>query len=290
MEQQQEAQSSFGRQKLKPALFEFAFVGSYPPGTIYDRTDPNPPKSTIEETLKLLKKMAMNENWEYTNTVSSQPLPILYNYLVHTFARIQEEGKVSVIGEFASFNTGLVTENQEEIFMLFKKNIGKDKWYFKEFCKDSSNAMSKFNPLPARATYFTDVSELFYDTRLELRINIDHIVEDIDNFNRFPADIQALSKHQLINTFKGAIDHAKKRIGRNYLTAVPQFYRGQYVSTPHLQLLLPLCLREASKADLALAVYKTADGTYSGRTCLTLDMAINNARLITKPDDEWLNP
>ena len=38
-----------------------------------------------------------------------------------------------------------------------------------------------------------------------------------------------------------------------------------------------------------LAIFKE-NGFYSGRTCLTLDMAINNARLIAKPDDEWLKP
>lgn len=54
---------------------------------------------------------------------------------------------------------------------------------------------------------------------------------------------------------------------------------------------------QPSKADLALAVYKIKgkqpdglDSFYSGRTCLTLDMAINNARLIAKPDEEWLKP
>ena len=138
---------------------------------------------------------------------------------------------------------------------------------------------------------------MIYDLRNELRINITHIIDDPANFDRFPPRIKALDKHQLTNTFNGAIEHAKKRIRRNYQTAIPQFYRGEYCPDPlgQLQLLLPLCLREASKADLALAVYKITNeiqgkkiSFYSGRTCLTLDMAINNARLITKPDDEWL--
>lgn len=29
---------------------------------------------------------------------------------------------------------------------------------------------------------------------------------------------------------------------------------------------------------------------YRASTCLTLDMAINNARLLAKPDRDWLNP
>jgi len=54
-----------------------------------------------------------------------------------------------------------------------------------------------------------------------------------------------------------------------------------------LQLLIPLCLIAKSKADLALVIEKENE-IYRASTCLTLDMGINNARLIAKPDDEWL--
>lgn len=242
----------------------------------------------FENTLIALKNLAMFENWDYSKNPSGRPLPILYNYLLHTFVRVKEENKIKEVDNYSCFNTGLVTENQEEIFMLFRKNKKTGEWNFKDFCKESSNELARFNPLPERALYFNKASDLIYDANIELRINIDHIVNDKDNFSRFPDEIKKLSKHQLINTFHGAVEHAKKRIKRNYLTAVPQYYRG-YVANGQLQLLLPLCLIDPSKADLALAVFKN-DGTYSGRTCLTLDMAINNARLITKPDDEWLKP
>ncbi len=252
----------------KPALQKFAYLG-------YD----------IGILLQNLKSLAMAEEWEYLNTPNYKPLPILYNYLFHTFTRVQEEGKIIEKNGLASFNTGLITTNQQEIFMLFKKTI---KGYsYLQFCNESDNILSKFNPLPERAKYFDDPSDLSFDPRLDLRVNIDHIIDDPLNFERFPADIQALPKHQLINTFNGAIEHAKKRIRRNYKTAIPQYFRGKYIPKGQLQLLLPLCLRDHTKADLALAVYKS-DGFYSGRTCLTLDMAINNARLIAKPDDEWL--
>jgi hypothetical protein len=56
-----------------------------------------------------------------------------------------------------------------------------------------------------------------------------------------------------------------------------------------MQLLLPLCLTDFSKADLALVVEKFSD-VYRASACLTLDMAYNNARQITRPDTEWLKP
>lgn len=90
-----------------------------------------------------------------------------------------------------------------------------------------------------------------------------------------------MDKYHLGVLLEGTINDAKRRIRRNYKTAVPQYYKGK------LQLLLPLCLTSKAVADLALVVEKV-NNIYRASTCLTLDMAINNARLIAKPDDEWL--
>lgn len=71
----------------------------------------------------------------------------------------------------------------------------------------------------------------------------------------------------------------------NYKIAVPQYYDGK------IQLLLPLCLTSGSpNPDLALVVHRLNDKTYTARTCLTLKMAYNNARLIVKPQSNWLKP
>ena len=81
--------------------------------------------------------------------------------------------------------------------------------------------------------------------------------------------------------YADSLEDAKKRVRRNYKTAIPQYYDGK------IQLLLPLCLTSKTDADLALVVER-GNNVYRASTCLTLDMAINNARLIAKPDDEWL--
>lgn len=253
----------------RPALLKYAYL------------------KNMQETLEELKCLAVEEQWDYSLTTHEKPLPILYSYLMHTFARVEEQKKIMASGNYSCFDTGLTTKNQQEIFMIFKKNTRG--FYFLEFAKESDSNMGRFSALPERATYFNEPSELIYDPRLDLRINIDHIIDDEENFKRFSSDIQELPKLQLINTLNGAIEHAKKRVKRNYKTAIPQFFRGRGFAEGRLQLLLPLCLKDSSKADLALAIFK-CDGFYSGKTCLTLDMAINNARLIAKPDDEWLKP
>ncbi|MCL2036084.1 MAG: DUF3825 domain-containing protein [Oscillospiraceae bacterium] len=82
--------------------------------------------------------------------------------------------------------------------------------------------------------------------------------------------------------FQGAaLEYAKVRIMENYKAAVPQLFNGK------IQFLIPISLGDPKKVDLSLAVSKV-EGVYTGKTCLTLDMAYNNARLIAKPESDWL--
>jgi len=152
-------------------------------------------------------------------------------------------------------------------------------YYFIGWRKASDRDLSKFSKLADVATYITDSTDLIYDVSLELRVNIDHIIQD--NKVRFPEPFNTMDNYLLSNILQGTIEDAKKRVRRNYKTAIPQYYKGK------LQLLLPLCLQSKANADLALVIEKE-NGIYRASTCLTLDMAINNARLIAKPDDEWL--
>ena len=87
----------------------------------------------------------------------------------------------------------------------------------------------------------------------------------------------------LYDSFDKAINHAIMRVERNYKTGIPMYNRGR------IQLLLPLFLLNRDPANLALVVSRSGE-VYDGSTVLTLDMAYNNARLITRPDKEWLNP
>lgn len=262
-------QNNLNNERKRHPLFEFAYIGK------------------TEQTLNALKNMGMPELWEYTRTANERPLPILYSYLIHTFTRVQEQGKIAFSDDYSCFNTGLVTPNQQEIFMVFRKYHDGSGWGFWSFSKESHHTLGRFQILPERAAYFADPADLMFDTRLPLRVNIDHIIDDEENFSRFPSELKLWPTHQLINTFNGAISHAITRSKRNYKTAVPQYYRNEFFPNGQLQLLLPLCLRSHTEADLALAISKK-DGFYSGKTCLTLDMAINNARLIARPDEEWL--
>ena len=122
-----------------------------------------------------------------------------------------------------------------------------------------------------------------FDTNCEIVPQYQHIFGDPENFLRLPDSIRNNPNKRML--FDGAIAHAKRMIDANYKNAVPQYYKGK------IQLLIPICLINQQTPDLALVVSKNDLGNqYLGHTCLTLDMAYNNARLIAKPDSFWLKP
>jgi cold shock CspA family protein len=240
-----------------------------------------------------LKGMAEEEDWYYRHSKSPHQFPVLRSYIHFTFQRLQEmKGGLAITNDeqHATFNTGLVTTNQEEIYGVFFKNptVGRQPWKLRAFLKASDrDFLNHFgaNP-PPLAEYFQDPHELLFDRRLPLYVSIDHVLRHIERFPEGLRDNLYLSRQLLVS----AEVQTKKRVYRNYKTAIPQYFReGGGVGT--LQLLLPICLQNPSRADLALTVERTEQGdAYRGSTVLTLDMAYNNARLLARPDTEWLQP
>lgn len=111
-----------------------------------------------------------------------------------------------------------------------------------------------------------------------------HILEDEENKQRLDEILKGNNKN-VISLLRGEIETMKKKVAANYKIAVPQYYNGK------IQLLLPLCLNDGVTPDLALVVTKNDAGNfYQGHTCLTMDMAYSNARLIAKPESNWLLP
>jgi len=273
-----------------------------------------------------LKTMALKERWYYKTQNPSFPFPILSKYLTYTFFRLSKEnGKIKTTEKYAAFNTGLVNNLYEPIFALFEKNRvqNKQEWYFMEFCisgvgRSGKILASNFNPLPERAHYFSNPTELIYDcTAPKPQLNWNHII--LDNIARLPIDfleenkpndfllrdtsnldtvertkyykdlaqaIQDDSKkfRSIKNRFSDSLELALKRVQWNFKTAIPMYFP----TNNKMSLLLPLSLVDDDIIDLALVTERTPSGNYLGHTILPLDWAYSNARLITRPDSDWL--
>ena len=208
-----------------------------------------------------------------------------------------------------------------------KKNpVVKQEWVFIAF--DTANStyqkiISNFPYHPEKPQYFDDPRELFYDINAgEPTLDWKHFI--VDNIERLPIgfiksyptqfdyvecpdDLPNPQKEAyfkkladaiyadenwklfLVTRFKNALDIALSRVSWNYKTAIPVYY----VKERKLQLLLPLALEKKEHIDVALVCNHKYDekkgvNNYEGRTIFTMEMAYNNARLITRPDSDWL--
>jgi hypothetical protein len=257
--------------KQNQKLFKFAFFPNY------DDCISN-----------LAINLAEEEVWNYKGNTK---YPILKNYLEHTYRKLEQEKKIAFTSDnkSACFNTGLITENLEDIYAFFEiyrsPKPGGSPFFFKDFLKKSDSKLLRLfsGNLPEPAFYFERPELLLFNPKIDLIPDIDHIISD--NIERFPEQLREADSHEVRRQLTGAIDDVKKRVRTNYKIAVPQYYNGQ------IQLLLPLKLTPyAVNPDLALVVTKLNETTYSARTCLTLRMAYGNARLIVKPQSNWLKP
>src|ERR1700722_8159362 len=78
---------------------------------------------TYEDSIKhLAEKLADKEDWDFSDS-KRKAYPILKTYLEFTFRKLVQEKKViyTSTNDNACFNTGLVTDNLEDIFAFFEK-------------------------------------------------------------------------------------------------------------------------------------------------------------------------
>jgi hypothetical protein len=263
-----------------------------------------------EDMVSELKNMVLPENWEYRRTTTQKESPLLYNYLHFTFAKLYDEDRcaptehnkkirlrIDIQPPLAAFNTGLVDRKYKSIYALFEANdLGHpQRWKFRAFCipgEDHGKLLaSYFNPLPNPAQYFVSTTELLYNPDAPLHPDYKHILTH--NRDRLPDEIlsrvkdtdEQIAMRTLTMHLDDSIEVAKKRARWNYRTAIPHYFP----SFKRLEFLLPLCLLRDDRVDVALSVQKTDTG-YLGHTILPLDWAYRSARLVCRPDSDWLTP
>lgn len=252
----------------KRNLFNYAHIGG---------------KDGFAEKLRYLASIAEPEKW----TLDGFENHILYHYILDTFDRCQAQNKIIVSddGQYSVFNTGLLTINGQDIYGYFtkNKNQGAQEWYFAAFLQANDRSiMDKFLEEIPLASYYDDYNELYFDPSLEIVANTDHIIDD--NWERVQSIIKEdLGKPLVRILINGALEESKKRIARNMRLVVPQFYNNS------IMYLLPLTIpfTDDRSVTFALAVEKVKN-KYRANTIFTLDMAYGKARLLMKPESNWL--
>lgn len=286
-------ESLYQRSKEQDPTKIFAHFGipRVPSGDYYQKIKtwlPFYPLSDLAE----VEPRQLNETVDGVRTFPEGNLEILTSYLNFTFLRLQEEGKIlfSGDGRRACFNTGLLDRRYcYDIYAFFERNRNEGDhpdWDFTQcLAKPDAvrrNLMEGFSGLPEVAEYCNaeNYRDLFFHLDCPAIVVDGQIIED--NLGRFPPILRDDLRLAGV-AVQGAVGRLHAQLKRNYRIAVPCWREG------HIQLLLPLFLTSFTTADLALVVERVdARKCHVAKTILTLGMAYRDARLICRPQSDWL--
>ena len=264
---------------MLPDLFSFAYVPNW-----YIQLDE-------------LAALALPEPWRFRDpaySTKNPDNPILERYIHAIFkkqvidyntAKRREEPAADYLhveNEFVCFHTGLYTRHYKAIYGCFDRNKRKDSmldWYFRGFADELAPCLKYVNPLPRKPRYDMAQYGVNYNPEWPIRVNVDHILGDAENFSRLPDSVRDAKNLPLL--LETAVELARRWAVVDPSIVVPQGYQGR------VQYLLPICLTDMETPDLAMTL-TVMDGYYLGNTCLTLEMAYLNARLLARPAAAWL--
>lgn len=263
---------------IHPKLFDSAYVPNWP-DFLYD-----------------LQTIAQPEPWRFKNPKferKNKDNHILEKYILSIFqnqvmdyqaAKSQNEaGKfLCVRGGYVCFHAGLMTRRYKNIYGFLEKNRNPGstrEWFLKGFFDDTSPALRCVDFLPEKPfSYFRKEQWGFYPD-WEIRVNVDHILDDPDNRERIPEEIRHFPNLYML--LEAGVELARCTAEFIPSIVVPHLYRGR------IQYLLPISLLDPKKPDIAMTI-TPMDGFYIGSTCLNLEMAYGNARLLARPTAPWL--
>lgn len=275
---------------------ETVFAHFYPIDGDYERSFQLVADQTIDGT------NAWNFHQERFARRYPYAVPKLKNYLNYTFVRLVELEqhsagqyfKLSPDQNWICFNTGLQNQLGSDLLAIFDRYApppgGATKvvpdWVFKGcYPPNDRKYRSHFGTaVPEIAWYSTDSRDFVFDASYHLdRDAFDHVFERAKE----RAGLPNASDEVVRNYLRGAIENLIPKIRRNYKVAIPVYY----VEEKRMQLLLPF-VSASNSADISCFLIEREDASRSYRlkTIFDLDQAYFSARLITRPDKEWLDP
>lgn len=266
--------------------------------------------------LEDLAEKTIEEDWNYKKKPSRISSPILRSYIQTLFSKLEKEREAgepdkiikSRDGRHIIFNTNLLDHffNDEYIIAEVKNIDDTQEVYINpvRVSKDSCSELIKYgfsrNVAPKPPKFFDNVNEVIFHPEYYIEKsyqNLDHIIKK--RIFRFPEEMRGLSTDYLASKLYNAIDYALAIAQRNYKYIVPIYYpRFDTIS-----FIMPIFLERSYKKrpDFALVLQNIPpvldsngkvieDGYYVARTILDLEDGYQDARVIAKPDESWLNP
>lgn len=242
-----------------------------------------------------IEQKALPEPWDFGGDGKFR---ILKSYLENVFERLLHESIkdnrkliYSKDGNRVLFNTNLLDKFSHEVYIVADVRESGRFWnprYSKSQKERLEQCFTKLIPSPP--SFFTNIDDIIFNTSWDVDKEYDafnHIIEE--RRERFAERYKDSPTELLAKKLQDAIDFAVILAQRNYKFIVPM-YRPQ---TNSIQLLMPIYLEGiyGTNPDFALVLTPDSENEmYIPETILSLDMCYQNARLIAKPDETWLNP
>jgi hypothetical protein len=233
---------------------------------------------------------------------TTSDVPKLRNYLNYTFVRLitleqQNPGDYFFFSSdqsWACFNTGLQNAYGADLLATFQRyipkpggwsSVSRPDWVYKgcHASNDRQYRMTFGTRTPKIAWYSRDSKDFVFDTSYELdKEAFDHLFDRAKERAGLPSQ----SDEVVRNYLRGAVENLIPKILRNYKWAIPVYY----VEEQRMQLLLPFYSANQGDISAFLVEREDAHRRYRIKTIFDLDQAYFSARLITRPDKDWLNP
>lgn len=248
-----------------------------------------------------LSDLALPEPWRFRDpnySTKNHHTPILERYIQMIYRKqaiafneqytrnpedtASSDRFIHMRNEYACFHTGLYTKRYKPIFACFDRNKKQDTtylWYFRTFADEVSPWLKHVSPLPDKPSYDMALNGVTFYPDWPIRVNVEHILGNPENLERIPPEIRHAKNLPLL--LETAVELARRKAEIVPSLVVPQGYQGR------VQYLLPINLTDMDEPDLAMTL-TVMDGYYLGNTCLTLEMAYLNARLLARPSAPWL--
>ncbi|MCL2053290.1 MAG: DUF3825 domain-containing protein [Oscillospiraceae bacterium] len=238
-----------------------------------------------------VKELAMKEYW-------GQKDEVLLNYLEYTYLRLVEEKKTIKTDDGIVFNTGLLDISLNELYLLIVQNSNGE---FEKLDLIYDDDVRAPNTKLELAKYFEELQDVIFDAFQDVKPVYHHIFESLlKDPNRIPVYSEKIKESkddsvglrrveaELKQKIKEALKKSQSLAKRNFKYAIPQYN----IKETEYQFMLPLFLDKSNSElpDCVLVLRKAKDGKkyYEGITILSLDMAYNNARQLSRPDVYWL--
>lgn len=284
-------------------------------------------KNNYPSNVEKLREMALDENWD-DNGKRNKLLDVYLRY-TYAKVKNEDKIAMSQDKLHACWNTGLVDFRYKSIFCYMTRKDINSRWVFKAFCIDGEDQgkymVSNIFKMPESAVYFTDSRSLLCQPTNDcLSVDYDHIIrehpsrlhpgwleqilaEDVEwKEGEKPKDYDKrissllLKKRSHIEYLQGclerAIEKSLKRCQWNYKTAIPYY---EPISQ-EIGWFLPLCVEKIEEIGgkekrtlipfAALVVTSKKSGRFQGETIYQLSWAYRCARLVCRPDSDWLTP